>query len=52
LAEVTDQLTYWEGIHDQQVSTGVAAGHSQATIKLVLRYQAGSWGGVLGDTPG
>jgi hypothetical protein len=32
LAEVTDQLTYWEGIRDQQVSTGVAAGHSQATI--------------------
>jgi len=32
LAEVTDQLTYWEGIRDQQVSTGVAAGYSQATI--------------------
>jgi hypothetical protein len=32
LAEVTDQLTYWEGIRDQQITTGAAAGHSQATI--------------------
>jgi hypothetical protein len=32
LAEVADQLTYWEGIRDQQITTGAAAGHSQATI--------------------
>ena len=32
LAEVTDQLTYWEGIREQQITTGAVAGHSQATI--------------------
>ena len=32
LAEVTDQLTYWEGIRAEQITTGAAAGHSQATI--------------------
>jgi hypothetical protein len=31
-ADVADQLTYWEGIRDQQITTGAAAGHSQATI--------------------
>ena len=32
LAEVTDQLTYSEGIRDQRIATGQAAGHTQATI--------------------
>jgi hypothetical protein len=32
LAEVTDQLTYWEGIRTQQITTGQTTGHSQVTI--------------------
>lgn len=32
LAEITDQLTYWEAVRDQQVTTGATPGHSQATI--------------------
>ncbi len=32
MAEVTDQLTYWEGIRAEQITTGAVAGHSQATI--------------------
>ena len=32
LAEITDQLTYWEGVRDQQITTGAAPGHSPATI--------------------
>jgi len=32
LAELTDQLTYWETIRDQQITTGATPGHSQATI--------------------
>ena len=32
LAELTDQLTYWETIRDQQITSGATPGHSQTTI--------------------
>ena len=31
LAELTDQLAYWETIRDQQITTGATPGHTQTT---------------------
>jgi hypothetical protein len=52
LAELRDQLAYWEGIRAEQIASGTASNHSQATIHKGDRVRIrGHWYEVARANP-